>query len=84
MAPRFDLYISEFVVVESGLGDPDAAKRRLALIDGIPELEVTDQARELGQALITEGPIPSGAEVDAYHIAVGMASNHQLFVLPRN
>jgi hypothetical protein len=66
----FDLFISEFVVAEAGLGDPDAARRRLAVIESIPELEVTEEARSLGKALISEGPIPHRAELDAYHIAV--------------
>jgi hypothetical protein len=26
--------------------------------------------RKLGKALVEEGPIPAGAEIDAYHIAV--------------
>lgn len=68
--PHFDLYVSEFVLAEASRGDPDAAQRRLAVIDGIPQLEVTHEVRLLGRALISEGPIPPRAEVDAYHIAV--------------
>lgn len=68
--PRFDLYVSEFVVAEAGLGDLEAASRRLAVIEAIAALEVTEAVRNLGQALVTEGPVPARAEIDAYHIAV--------------
>ncbi len=67
---EFDIFISEFVVAESSQGDPKAAERRLAVIEQIPELEVTEDVRQLGKALVSEGPIPNGAEIDAYHIAV--------------
>jgi len=67
---EFDVFISEFVVAESSQGDPEAAARRLAVIEQIPELEVTEDVRKLGKALVSEGPIPEGAEIDAYHIAV--------------
>jgi len=39
-------------------------------IENIPELDVTKEVRKLGRALITEGPFPDNAEIDAYHIAV--------------
>ncbi|MFV1984981.1 MAG: type II toxin-antitoxin system VapC family toxin [Thiohalomonadales bacterium] len=67
---KFDLFISEFVIAESSLGHAEASVRRLAAIDGIPELDVTDEVRNLAKALISEGPIPKQAEIDAYHIAV--------------
>lgn len=68
--PEFDIFISEFVVAESLRGDPEAAARRAAIIEQIPELEIGENVRQLGKALIAEGPIPIGAEIDAYHIAV--------------
>jgi len=67
---KFDIFVSEFVIVESSQGHAEASDRRLAAIDGIPELDVTDEVRKLAIALITEGPIPKKAEIDAYHIAV--------------
>ena len=68
--PDFDIYVSEFVIAESSQGNPDVSIRRLAVIEGIPELDVTEEVKHLAKALITEGPIPYGAEIDAYHIAV--------------
>jgi hypothetical protein len=68
--PAFELFISEFVLAEVALGDPEVAKRRLDAISGITELEVTEEVRALGKALVSEGAIPATAEIDAYHIAV--------------
>jgi len=67
---EFELYVSEFVIAELSQGHPEAAARRMAAIEGIPELDVTEEVRKLGKALITEGPIPEKATLDAYHIAV--------------
>ena len=55
--PEFDIYISEFVVAESSQGDPEAAARRLAAVENIPELNVAEDARQLGRALVAEGAI---------------------------
>jgi hypothetical protein len=67
---EFEIFISEFVVAESSQGDSEAAARRLAVITDIPELEITETVRQLGRALIAEVPIPKGAEIGAFHIAV--------------
>src|SRR6056297_742551 len=68
--PQFDIYISEFVVAEALQGNAEAAERRMSVLVGISELEVTETVRELGKLFISEGPIPAGAEIDAFHIAV--------------
>ena len=66
----FDLFVSEFVLAEAALGDPDAARRRLEAIEDLPRLETNEAARLLEKSLIVEGPIPTRAEIDAFHIAV--------------
>ena len=66
----FDVFTSEFVAAESAKGHAAAARKRLEAISGIAMLDVTEPARDLAKALITEGPIPPGSEIDAYHIAV--------------
>jgi len=81
--PEFDIYISEFVVAESSQGDPEAAARRLNAIENIPELNVTEDVRQLARALVVEGPIPKGSEIDAYHIAVA-AVNGMNYLLTWN
>lgn len=67
---NFNLFISEFVVVEASKGHKEAAACRMKSIKGLPELKVTEPVKILAKALIREGPIPKNAEIDAYHIAV--------------
>lgn len=66
----FDRYISALVIQEASRGDKEAAEKRLNALSGIPVLELTDQARELANALIISGTIPATSEEDALHIAV--------------
>lgn len=66
----FDLFVSEFVLAEAGLGHPDAARRRMTVLEDIAELTTTEDVRILGKALISRGALPLKAEIDAYHIAV--------------
>jgi predicted nucleic acid-binding protein len=67
---KFDVFISELVVAEAAQGHSEAARRRLEIVSGITHLEVTEAVRDLAKALIGEGAIPAGSEMDAYHIAV--------------
>ncbi len=80
---EFEVFISEFVVAESSQGNPEAASRRMVVIENIPELDVTEKVRKLASALISEGPIPKEAEIDAYHIAVA-AVNGMNYLLTWN
>jgi hypothetical protein len=68
--PSFELFIPEFVTAEASLGNYEAARERLEIIANLPKLSVSDAVRTLAKALISEGPIPQSAEVDAFHIAV--------------
>lgn len=38
--PLYDVVTSQVVIDEAGMGDPDAAARRLQMLDGIPVLPV--------------------------------------------
>jgi hypothetical protein len=66
----FELFASQAVIAECSEGDPTAADQRLAFLDEIPVLEITDDARLLAKTLLTKVPMPPKAEVDALHIAV--------------
>lgn len=79
----FDLFISEFVIAEAGLGNPEAAQRRLSAIADLPELSVVEEAKELAKALISDGGLPKNAEIDAYHISVA-AVNGMEYLLTWN
>jgi predicted nucleic acid-binding protein len=72
----FELYTSLPTIEEAARGEEEMARARLTLIDGIPLLEVNDQADALARELIGAGVIPSSAAPDATHIAV--ASVHGL------
>lgn len=58
------------MIAEAGLGNPEAAERRLAAIEGILELQATEAVRVLGRALISRSALPAKAEIDAYHVAI--------------
>ena len=66
----FELYVSEFVVVEASRGNEEAAARCLSIIEGIAELRVTEDTRNLAEALIKDCSLPLKAEIDAFHVAV--------------
>ena len=76
---RFDLFASRVVVEEAGRGNPDAARRRLDALDGLPLLEMTEEAFELAQSLLETGVLPRKARIDALHIAV--AAVHGMDIL---
>ena len=66
----FTLFVSEPVLDEAGGGDPDAAAQRLAVVDGIDILTVTDAAIDLAERLLDAGAIPKEATIDALHVAL--------------
>jgi len=67
---HFDLYISDAVLLEASGGDPDAAKRRLEVLDGIPVLKPLPKADEIALALVDRLALPDRALADAAHIAI--------------
>ena len=67
---RFDLYTSELVIREAGAGDPDAAKRRLEFLSGLPSLTISEEALALAKRLVEAGTVPRQAGEDALHIAM--------------
>lgn len=67
---EFDLRISSLVLLECGAGDLDAAKLRLAALDGLPVMAQTLEAEMVADSLLRELPLPPKAVADAMHIAV--------------
>jgi len=67
---RFDLYCSQIVVNEAGHGDTQAARRRLAALEGVPSLETSDAVKGLAAALVVAAALPKKATEDALHIAL--------------
>jgi predicted nucleic acid-binding protein len=66
---HFDLFISTFVLEEASVGDPEAAKLRLQVLNEIPEIEITEEVEVLAGQLLSLASLPSKAKVDALHIA---------------
>ena len=67
---------SQVVVREASAGDPDAARRRLAFLDGVPLLDITEDSASLAEAILELGALPTRAADDALHVAV--ASVHDV------
>ena len=42
--PKFEVYISQLVLDEAAAGDPEAAAGRVAILEGLPLLDVTPVA----------------------------------------
>jgi len=68
-----ELYVSTLVHQEARRGDRNASRARLETLQGIPLLEMTEQARQLARALVEDGPMPPKADADALHIAIAAA-----------
>lgn len=66
----YQLCTSGLTLEEAGRGDPEAAIRRMARLEGIPLLAMTDRAIELAGRLLHPGPLPLQAAEDALHIAL--------------
>lgn len=66
---------SQLVVEECGMGDADAAQRRLLALRGIAEIDITDSAKYLAAEIIAQGGVPRKAKIDALHIAIAASAN---------
>lgn len=67
---RFELFSSIVVAKEVRRGDPDAVRRRIDALAGIPELDVTETEQDLAKKLIEGKAVPREYPDDALHIAV--------------
>src|SRR5687767_9571705 len=67
---QYELFVSQFVIDECSSGDPAAAQERLAFLQSLPQLEITQDVNSLAEALIREFALPKKATVDAFHISV--------------
>jgi hypothetical protein len=67
---EYDLFISEVVIGEAGIGDPELARQRLALANELPLLAVTEEAERLAPLLLRAAGLAPNAETDALHMAV--------------
>ncbi len=67
---KFNLFISQLVVDESGQGDVDAASERLEIIKDISLLKLNDSTLNLARNFLKSGIIPEKAVQDSLHISL--------------
>ena len=67
---EFDCSVSQVVIDEASVGDPAEVQKRLAIIGGLPALDVTETAESLTRAIMAAGILPPHAFPDAAHVAV--------------
>jgi predicted nucleic acid-binding protein len=67
---EFKLYVSEGVIVEAQSGDAEAAQRRLTVLKGLPELDITLEVEQLAGRLARRLALPPRKKMDAVHVAV--------------
>ena len=79
----YELLVSQSVWQECAAGDPVAAQRRLAALEGISVLAVTQDMIRLAESLIEQAIIPAKAIEDALHISVSIL-HHVDFLLTWN
>lgn len=77
---RFDLFCSDVVKREAGLGDNDAAKRRISALDGMAELQTSVASLALAKSLIDGKAVPKEYPDDALHIALAAVSGMDFLV----
>lgn len=67
---EFELYVSEPVKDEAAQGNAEMVERRLAIVDQITLLSVTDDAIGFADSLIRGHAVPPQAAIDALHVAI--------------
>jgi hypothetical protein len=80
---EYDLLVSQSVWQECAAGDPDAARRRLAALEGLDVLAITEDMIGLAEELIAKRLIPVKAIEDSLHIAIATL-HHVDFLLTWN
>ena len=67
---KYRLIVSQYVIDECKLGNPEAAQKRLALIANIPVLEESDEVNRLAAVYQNLLGIPYKAKTDSFHLAI--------------
>ena len=68
-ASKYDLVTSQFVIDEVSLGDPDAAKERLKLLQDARVLVPDAEVERVADEIISRSLMPAKARLDALHVA---------------
>ena len=81
--PLYDVVTSQLVIDEAAMGDPDAAVRRLQMLDGIPVLPANPDADTVAEEIIGRSMMPATARIDALHVALAALAGVQ-YLLTQN
>jgi len=81
--PLYDVVTSQLVIDEAGMGDADAAARRLEMLDGTLVLPVNPDADTVADEIISRSMMPSTARIDALHVATAALAGVQ-YLLTQN
>jgi len=66
---RYDLFVSQAVLDEASAGDAAAARQRLRMLRGIPQIPITDEVQSVAAQLLDRHLLPTAGSVDALHVA---------------
>lgn len=66
----YELFVSEAVIGEAAIGDPDLARQRVEICDGLQLLALSDEAERLAPLLLKAAGMAPNAATDALHVAV--------------
>ena len=66
---RYELFISNTVIEEITMGDPEAAEARLKIAKKFTILPLTEMVERLTDALLESEAVPEKSKLDASHIA---------------
>lgn len=66
---KHELFISEMVLREARAGDQEEIRKRLAAMDGLAQLDLTQEVAQLAEQLLVKNILPRNAARDAVHIA---------------
>jgi predicted nucleic acid-binding protein len=69
-AGEFDLLTSDAVIAELSRGAGEKTNERIALLDGLQLLEITDEVEEIAAVYIKNLVMPSDPTGDALHLAL--------------
>lgn len=81
--PLYDVVTSQLVIDEAGMGDVDAASRRLKMLNGIPVLAINPDADAVADEIVRRSMMPASARLDALHIATAALAGVQ-YLLTQN
>jgi len=75
--PLFEVVTSQVVIDEAGMGDPDAASRRLEMLRGISVIPVNPDADVVAGEIVRRSMMPISARIDALHVATAALAGVQ-------